>query len=85
MQTRFEPCTSKIEDVWLTTRTTIIYFRFYVFSFHIQIAEETTIENRVHKTMVPSPWFVHVTSKTLCTKTMVLCMKRAIKTLVELV
>ena len=55
----------------LTTRTTIICFKYYVFSFHIQIVEETTIENRVHETMVPSPWFVHVTRKTMCTKTMV--------------
>ena len=53
------------------TRTTIIYFRFYVFPFHIQIIEETTIENHVHKTMdcachkqnrvpktmVLNPWF----------------------------
>ena len=70
MQARFEPCTSKIQDIWLTTRTTIIYFKYYVFPFHIQIIEETTIENRVHKTMVLSPWIVHVISKTVCTKTM---------------
>ena len=70
VQERFEPYTSKIQDVCLTTRTTIIYFRFYIFPFHIQIIEETTIENRVHKTMVLSPWIVHVISKNVCTKTM---------------
>ena len=54
VQARFETCTSKIEDVWLTTKTTIICFIFYVFPFHIQIIEETTIENGVHETMVLS-------------------------------
>ena len=70
MQARFKPCTSKIQEVGLTNRTTIIYSRFYVFSFHIQMIEETNIENRVHKTMVLSAWIVHVISKTVCTKTM---------------
>ena len=68
VQGRFEPCTSKIQDVCLTTRTTILYYRFYVFSFHIQIIEETTIENRVHKTMVLSPWIVHAICKTMASK-----------------
>ena len=70
VQARFEPYTFKIQDVWLTTRTTIICFRYYVFPFHIQIIEETTIENRVHKTMVLNPWIVHTICKTVCTKTM---------------
>ena len=47
------------------------------FFFHIQIIEETTIENRVHKTMVLCPWIVHVISK-------IVSMKRAIKILREL-
>ena len=54
----------------LTTRTTILYCWFYVFSFHIQTIEETTIENRVHKTMVLNPCIVHAICKTVCTKTM---------------
>ena len=66
----FEPCTSKIQDLCLTIRTTIICFRYYAFPFHIQIIEETTIENRVHKTVVLNPWIVHAICKTLCTKTM---------------
>ena len=66
----FEPCTSKIQDLCLTIRTTIICFRYYAFPFHIQIIEETTIENRVHKTVVLNPWIVHAICKTVCTKTM---------------